>query len=199
MRVESYMRHLLLCTLAAAGLSVPALAQVPTENQVVRLLVGHSTVIRTDPRLTRVLVGNPEVVTTATTAPNEVVVTATAPGSSSVVLWQENNQSRVIEVFADLDVSLLREAIARNFPNESIQVEAEQGRVLLSGTASSVAVADQLGKMGAPFSKDIVNSIRLAVAPRQKQVMLKVRFAQVDRSKMTAFGINLFSTGTANT
>jgi pilus assembly protein CpaC len=114
-----------------------------------------------------------------------VVVTATAPGSSSVVLWQENNQSRTIEVFADLDVSLLRAAIARNFPNEAIQVEAEEGRVLLSGTASSAAVADQIGKMGAPFSKDIVNSIRLAPPPRQKQVMLKVRFAQVDRSKLT--------------
>ena len=104
--------------------------QVPAENQVVRILVGHSIVIRTDPRLTRVLVGNPAVVTTDTAAPNEVVVTATAPGSSSVVLWQENNQSRIIEVFADLDVSLLARAIARNFPNEAIQVEAEEGRVL---------------------------------------------------------------------
>ncbi len=193
------MRHLLLCTLAALGLCVPAIAQVPAENQVVRLLVGHSTVIRTDPRLTRVLVGNPAVVTTATTAPNEVVVTATAPGSSSVVLWQENNQTRTIEVFADLDVSLLREAVARNFPNEAIQVEAEEGRVLLSGTASSAAIADQIGKMGAPFSKDLVNSIRLAPPPPQKQVMVKVRFAQVDRSKLTNFGINLFSTGAADT
>ena len=193
------MRHLLLCTLATLGLCIPAIAQVPAENQVVRLLVGHSTVIRTDPRLTRVLVGNPAVVTTTTTAPNEVVVTATAPGSSSVVLWQENNQTRTIEIFADLDVSLLREAIARNFPNEAIQVEAEEGRVLLSGTASSAAVADQIGKMGAPFSKDIVNSIRLAPPPRQKQVMLKVRFAQVDRSKLTSFGINLFSTAGGNT
>jgi pilus assembly protein CpaC len=199
MKVDFHMRHRLLCTLAALGLCVPATAQVPAENQVVRLLVGHSTVIRTDPRLTRVLVGNPAVVTTDTTAPNEVVVTATAPGSSSVVLWQENSQSRTIEVFADLDVSLLREAIARNFPNESIQVEAEEGRVLLSGTASSAAVADQIGKMGVPFSKDLVNSIRLAPPPRQKQVMVKVRFAQVDRSKLTNFGINLFSTGAANT
>jgi pilus assembly protein CpaC len=199
MKVHFHMRLRLLCTLAAVGLCVPAIAQVPAENQVIRLLVGHSTVIRTDPRLTRVLVGNPAVVTTDTTAPNEVVVTAAAPGSSSVVLWQENSQSRTIEVFADLDVSLLREAVARNFPNEAIQVAAEEGRVLLSGTASSAAVADQIGKMGASFSKDVVNSIRLAPPPRQKQVMLKVRFAQVDRSKLTAFGINLFSTGAANT
>jgi len=146
-----------------------------------------------------VLVGNPAIVTTATTAPNEVVVTATAPGSSSVVLWQENNQSRIIEVFSDVDVSLLREAIERNFPGEAIEAEAEEGRIVLTGRASSAAVADQIGKMGAPFSKDIVNSIRLGLPRRQKQVLLKVLFAQVDRAKLTNFGINLLSTGAANT
>jgi pilus assembly protein CpaC len=177
--------------------------QAPTENaggnQVLHILVGHSVVIHTDPRLTRVLVGNPAIVTTATTAPNEVVVTATAPGSSSVVLWQENNQSRIIEVFCDVDVSLLREAIERNFPGEAIEAEAEEGRIVLTGRASSAAVADQIGKMGAPFSKDIVNSIRLGLPRRQKQVLLKVVFAQVDRSKLNSFGINLFSTGATNT
>jgi len=151
-------------------------------------------VIRTDPRLQRVLVGNPAVVTTATTAPNEVVVTATAAGSSSVVLWQENNQSRIIEVFADVDVSLLREAITRGLPGEAVEAESEEGRVVLTGVASSTAVADQIGKMAAPFSKEIVNSIQVAQPHRQKQVLLKVRFAQVDRRKLTAFGINLFST-----
>ncbi len=188
----------------AEGPSAPAVQQqipgeAPGGNQVVHILVGHSVVIRTDPRLTRVLVGNPAVVNTTTTSPNEVVVTAAAPGSSSVVLWQENNQSRIIEVFADVDVSLLREAIERGFPNEAIQAEAEEGRVVLTGTASSAAVADQIGKMGAPFSKDIVNSIRLGLPRRQKQVLLKVRFAQVDRAKVSELGINVFSTGAANT
>jgi pilus assembly protein CpaC len=163
-------------------------------NQVLHILVGHSVVIRTDPRLHRVLVGNPAVVTTATTSPNEVVLTATASGSSSVILWQENNQSRIIEVFADVDVSLLRDAIARGLPGEDIEAESEEGRVVLTGTASSPAVAEQLGKMAAPFSKEIVNSVQVALPHRQKQVLLKVRFAQVDRDKLTAFGINLFNT-----
>jgi len=139
------------------------------------------------------------VVTTATTAPNEVVLTATAAGSSSVVLWQEDNRSRIIEVFADLDVSLLRDTIARGLPGETIQAEAEEGRVVLTGTASSPAVAEQIGKMAAPFSKEIVNSIQVAAPHRQKQILLKVRFAEVDRTKLTQFGINLFSTGAANT
>jgi pilus assembly protein CpaC len=165
---------------------------------VLHILVGHSVVIRTETRLKRVLVGNPNVISTATTAPNEVVVTANATGSSSVVLWQIDDQSRILEIFGDLDVSLLREAVARNFPNEPIQVEAEEGRIVLGGTASTQPVADQIAKMAAPFSKDVVNSIRIAQPGHQKQVLLKVRFAQVDRSKLTQLGINFFSTGTAH-
>src|SRR5438067_7337622 len=53
--------------------------------------------------------------------------------------------------------------------------------------------------MAAPFSKDIVNSIRIADPGRRKQILLKVRFAQVDRTKLSQFGINLFSTGAGNT
>ena len=163
------------------------------------ILVGHSVVIRTDARLRRVLVGNPNVVTTTTTAPNELVITAIAAGSSSVVIWQIDNQSRLLEVFGDLDVSLLREAVARGFPGEQIDVEAEEGRVVVTGTASSPAIADQIVKMAAPFSKDIVNSIRIALPGRQKQILLKVRFAEVDRARLSQFAINIISLGGANT
>jgi pilus assembly protein CpaC len=73
-------------------------------------------------------------------------------------------------------------------------VEAEEGRVVLTGTASAPPVAEQINKMAAPFSKEIVNSILIARPGRQKQILLKVRFAQVDRAKFSAFGVNLFST-----
>jgi pilus assembly protein CpaC len=168
-------------------------------NEVVHILVGHSVVVRTDSRIRRVLVGNAAAVTTATTSPNEVVMTAVAPGSSSVVLWQENQESRILEVYADVDVTLLRDAILRGFPGESIDAEAEESRIVLSGTASSKPVADQIVKMAAPFSKDVVDSLRIVQPGRQKQILLKVRFAQVDRTKLSQFGINLFSTGAANT
>jgi pilus assembly protein CpaC len=168
-------------------------------NQVLHILVGHSVVIRTDARLRRVLVGNPAIVNTSTTAPNELVVTANASGSSSVVLWQEDNKSRILEVFSDIDVSMLRDAITRSFPAEQVQVEAEENRIVLTGFASTVPVAEQITKMAAPFSKELINSIRIAPPTRQKQILLKVKFAQVDRAKVTAFGINLLSTGAANT
>ncbi len=156
-------------------------------------------VIRTEARLKRVVVGKPAAIETVTTTPNEIVVTAKEAGSSSLVLVEETGETRIIEVFADLDVGALREAIRTSFPDEAIQAEAQEGKVVLTGTASTPGVAEQIGKMAAPFSKEIVNSLKVAPPERQKQVMLKVRFAEVDRIKLAQFGINLLSTGATNT
>ncbi len=54
-------------------------------------------------------------------------------------------------------------------------------------------------KMASNYSKDVVNGLQIAQPPRLKQVMLKVRFAEADRGKLSAFGVNLFSTGATNT
>ena len=43
-----------------------------------------------------------------------------------------------------------------------------------------------------------VNSL-VVETPREKQIMLKVQFAEVDRTKLEQFGINILSTGAANT
>lgn len=53
--------------------------------------------------------------------------------------------------------------------------------------------------MAAPFARDIVNSVQLGRSTRAKQIMLKVKFAEVDRRKLEQYGFNLFSTGATNT
>jgi pilus assembly protein CpaC len=116
-----------------------------------------------------------------------------------LVLRYVNDESKIIEVFSDIDVSLLRDAVARAFPGQDIHVEGEEARILLSGTASNQAAVDQLVKMAAPFAKDIVNSVQLGRSARAKQIMLKVKFAEVDRRKLEQYGFNLFSTGATNT
>jgi len=79
---------------------------------------------------------------------------AIASGSKQRSALAGRQQSRILEVFGDVDVSLLREAVARGFPNEQIQVEAEENRIVLTGTATAVPVAEQIAKMAVPFSKE---------------------------------------------
>jgi pilus assembly protein CpaC len=173
----------------------PAEAQAET----LRMLTGRSLVVRTPLRIKRILVGDPAVLESVLTSPYEVVLTAKHTGGSSVVLWQENGQSRMMEVSADLDVTSLRGAIEETYPDISVEVQSQEAKVVLVGTVPSEPIAEQISKMAGNFSKEVVNGLRIAKPSRPKQIMLKVRFAEADRNKLTAFGINLFSTGATNT
>jgi pilus assembly protein CpaC len=161
--------------------------------------VGHSLLIRTPTRIKRVLTGNPTAIESVLTSPRELVVTAKAPGGSSLMLWDEAGQNRTLDLYADLDVVQLRNTLDQAFPNSGVDVQSEADRVMLVGTVPTAEVADQMLKMAGNFSKGVVNGLRIAPPPHLKQVMLKVRFAEADRGKLSQFGINLFSTGATNT
>lgn len=180
-------------------------AQMPQQGgagpENIHIVVGHSLLIRTPGRVRRILTGNPAVIESVVTSPAELVITAKTPGSSSLMLWDEAGRTRSLDVYADLDVSSLRNSLDESFPSVSVDVQSEADKVVLVGTVPSKDVADQMLKMADNFSKDVVDGLRVATAPpvRLKQVILKVRFAEADRTKMTQWGFNLFSTGAANT
>lgn len=184
----------------AAQTSAPAAvgAQTP-EMENVHILVGRSIIVTMQARLRKVYVSNPPVVDSTTTSPTQVVITAKTAGSSNVVFWDEQGHSRMLEVSADVDIAGLRAALQQTYPNQPIEARAEEGRVVLSGTVSDKDVADTALKMAQSYSKEVVNGLLVFAPAHSRQIMLKVRFAEVDRAKMNTFGINLLSTGAANT
>ncbi|HEY4930561.1 MAG TPA: type II and III secretion system protein family protein [Terriglobales bacterium] len=158
------------------------------------LIVGRSVVIDTSERLRRVYVANPAVLDSLTSSPNQIVLTAKLAGTSSVVLWSQSGQSQLYTVLADLDVSALEDSLAQALPGDHIEVKAAEGKVCLSGVVGSDAAADEAVRLASTYSKDVVNS--LVVDPRHSpQVELKVRIAEVDRTKFDEWGINFFSGG----
>jgi Flp pilus assembly secretin CpaC len=158
------------------------------------LLVGQSKVIDTVERLRRVYVANPAVLDSLTSRPNQIVLTAKLAGSSSVVLWSQSGRSQLYTVLADLDVADLKESLAQALPGDHVEVKAAEGRVCLSGVVGSDAAAEEAVRLAATYSKEVVNS--LVVDPRHiPQVELKVRIAEVDRTKFEEFGLNFFSVG----
>jgi pilus assembly protein CpaC len=168
------------------------------ETQSVHVQVGRSIILNTQARLRRIVVSNPNVLDTATVSPTQVVVTAKAPGSSSLVLWDEGSNARIVDVYADVDISGLSDGIKSAYPRDSVQIEAEQGKIVVTGRVTSKTEADDILRIAGVYSKEIVNSL-IVEAPREKQIMLKVQFAEVDRTKLEQFGFNILSTGAANT
>ena len=191
-------------TLASIAAEVPAQepqtahSSMPTETQSVHIQVGRSIILNTQSRLRRIVVSSPDVLDTAIISPTQVVVTAKSAGSSSLVLWDETSNARIVDVFADVDVSGLREDIRSAYPNETVEIEPEEGRVVVTGKVSSKAVQDDMLRIASAYSKNVVDSTTLEVR-REKQVMMKVRFIEVDRTKLQQFGINILSTGASGT
>jgi pilus assembly protein CpaC len=173
-------------------------ASVPAEGETLHVLVGKSIVINVQTPLTRVLSSNPDAVETMATSPSQVVIEGKAAGASSLILWDQAGHSQVFDVVADIDIAGLRNAIQKTYPQEDLEIEADGARLVLTGTASSPHIVEDLGKMAGVYSKQVINSILVPIA-HDRQVLLEVRFAEVDRTALSQLGINLLSTGAANT
>ena len=161
------------------------------DEKVLHLMVGHSLFVDTKHRLSRVYVTNPDVLNSYTASPNQVVLTAKQPGSSSFIVWDEVGDTQVYLVSAETNVGGLSDAIKKEYPGESIDVSGADGRITLNGTVGTQATAEALGKLAAMYGKDVANQIGVS-SSKIKQVRLKVRFAEVDRSRVTQFGFNFF-------
>ena len=170
----------------------------PGEGQTLHVLVGKSVIINVAAPLTRVLSSNPAAIETMATSPTEVVLEGKAPGASSVILWDDTGHSRVLDVQVDLDVAGLRSAIQRAYPGEHLEVEADGGHLVLSGSASNPQIIENLGKMAGVYSKDVVNSVNLPLT-HDRQILLEVKFAEVDRTALSQLGFNWLATGAGNT
>ncbi len=179
---------------AALGDRSGDFANVVPDGRNISLVVGRTMFINTKHRLTRVFVTNPTVLDSYTASPNQIVLTAKAPGNSNLIVWDESGQSQSYFVSSDMNIDSLRESLKQALPSESIDVRQSEGRIILSGTVGTDALADSAVKIAGMYSKEVSNS--MVVNPALvKQVKLKVRILEVDRSKLTSFGINFFNQG----
>ena len=174
---------------SSAPAANPAPVQAPAAEPegappTLHLVVGRSLFLNTTGRLRRVYVSNPAVLDSLTASPYELVISAKATGTGSVVVWTESGESTVYNVCADVDVSGLRQALAEALPGDQIEVESRQGKVFLSGFVGADAEAEAAGNLAAVYSKNVINSI--VVDPRHRpQVQLKIEIAEVDRPSST--------------
>jgi len=165
------------------------------DGQVLHILVGKSVLVNVEAPITRVLSSNPGVIGTLATSPTQVVVEGKTAGSSSLIVWDNTGRSQMLDVVVDVDITGLRSAIEHSYPNQHVEVEASGGRLVLTGSVSTPQVIDELTKIAGLYSTQVVNSLSV----NERQVLLEVKFAEVDRTAISQFGFNLLSTGAANT
>src|SRR4051794_26012151 len=178
--------------------TLPAPAQSSQGSAPLRVMVGKSLLINTTERLKRISVTDPAVAFAQVITPTQILVHGKAPGEVSLLIWDELERSRSFDLRVDVDVSSCAEEEHRVFPDEQISVTPSRAAIVLSGHVSTEDVAKRAGELASAYSPRVVNVLTFGPVGAQ-EVLLQVKFAEVDRSALTQLGVNFISTGAANT
>src|ERR1700757_2798216 len=176
-------------------------ATLPTQSQgsaPLRVMVGKSLLINTTERLKRISLTDPAVAYATPITPTQILVHGKAPGEVSLLIWDELERSRGFDLRVDVDVSACAEEEHRVFPDEQISVTPSRAAIVLSGHVSTEDVAKRAGELANAYSPKVVNVLTFGPVGAQ-EILLQVKFAEVDRTAMSQLGVNFFSTGAANT
>src|SRR6201987_1781814 len=163
-----------------------------------RVMVGKSLLINTSERLKRVSVTDPAVADLEVVTPTQILVHGRAAGEVSLLIWDELERSRSFDLRVDVDVTAAAEEEKSVFPDEQIIVTPSRSAIVLSGHVSDESVAKRAEAIATAYSKNVVNVLTFGPKGAQ-EVLLEVKFAEVDRTAATQLGINIFSTGAGNT
>jgi pilus assembly protein CpaC len=152
------------------------------------LLVNRSVTLATVRPYKIVNVAQPELLTVNTIAAQSLLVTAKKPGTTQVVLWDENENSQVIDVTIHADLSALQDLLKKQLPGAAIEVSSGAAEsVVLRGKVPDLQAARQAEELAAAFGK-VVNLLEVCGG---QQVMLQVRFMEVSRTALTALGVDI--------
>jgi pilus assembly protein CpaC len=191
---------LLFCTLCVGqGTAAPPQAPAASEGPApLRVMVGKSLLINTTDRLKRVSVTDPDIADPQVITPTQVLVHGRSPGEVSLLIWDESERARSFDLRVDVDVTAAQEEVKRIFPEEQIDVSASRSAIVLSGHVTTEDVSKHAGLIAGAYSKNVVNVLSFGPVGAQ-EVLLEVKFAEVDRSAVTQLGVNLFAPSVGNT
>lgn len=173
--------------------SVPAQGSAP-----LRVMVDKSLLINTTEPIKRISVTDPAIASAQPITPTQILVHGKAPGEISLLIWDTAERSRSFDLRVDVDVSACAEEEHRVFPDEQIAVTPSRSAIVLSGHVTTEDVAKRAGDLASAYSPKVVNVLTFGPVGAQ-EVLLQVKFAEVDRTALTQLGVNFVSTGAANT
>jgi pilus assembly protein CpaC len=176
-----------------ASSSMPSAAPQPVYERVV-LTAGRSTVITTDYDITRIAITNPAIADAVVVQPREILIDGKAPGTVSLIVWGSSARKQY-DIVVDPGVAALQQQFQTLFPGEDIRVSLTDEALVLSGSVSSNAVMLRAGEIATASSSKakLINLLQLPGGSESQQVMLQVRFAEVNRRALTELGSSIFA------
>lgn len=193
------MAPLLAVLLTALSLSAAEPRQAAPLGDEIPLTVGKSIVLDIPDEIQRVAITNDQVADAIAISTREVLINALGEGVTTLVLWSRAGDRTFFTITVGPNIRQLQDHIRAAFPGEDVQVLSNSGVYTLNGKVSGPDVADRIVEMVAGAGGSVVNNLELPIPPAERQIVLRVKFLELQRNAIEEFGFNLLSTGALNT
>ena len=183
----------------------PAASNSQDSTNDLSLAVGKSVVLDLARPVTRIVVGLGDYAMAQAVSPTQILLSGKAPGETSLIIWDQSGGRQFFNVtvrpssFASNDtLEGVRRELRAELPGQNVRVTQDNGVIFLRGTVNNLNSSERAEKVASTAGK-VVNLLNVNVPAAEPQILLKVRFESVDRTKEKQLGINVFSTGFGNT
>jgi pilus assembly protein CpaC len=187
--MKKAMLYMFICIILAVFCSV-SLAAVP-----LKVTVGKGTIVRLKEPSKRVSLSNPEIADVNIISPAEVLINGKKIGTTNLIVWDAKGKTTFFDIEVTGDIGSLASQVQEMAPGSDVTVEMSGDALILKGTINNEMMRkkiEQLAQAYAPKDTKVVDLITLKEA---QQVVLEVRVAQIDKTKLKEFGVSALVKG----
>jgi pilus assembly protein CpaC len=166
-------------TLAPAGAAAQRI--VSQAERVISVSKGSSVLLVNPVALSRFSVGDPNIAEATVLSPTEVLINGKGLGTTTLLIWDNSGQVRVNSVEVTADAPGLQRFLKQLMPDEDIQVSASGNTVTVSGNVKDPNSVSRAVDIAKASGATIIDNL---VAPQAVQVLLRVRFAEINRTAL---------------
>jgi pilus assembly protein CpaC len=188
-----FVEALLLAGLAMCASVLRAAQATPAGAEQIVVGSGKTYLLDMTVNIERVSVAAPETAEAVPVSARSLMINGKQPGETSLVVWLSDGSRKEYDVtvkIAGTRLAAAREQLANEF-GDTVQVTVDNASVYLTGRVKNLYAADRAASIAETLGK-VVNLLKVEVPAAEEQILLKVRFANVDRSKARDLGINFF-------
>ncbi|WP_255325594.1 MULTISPECIES: type II and III secretion system protein family protein [Sphingobium] len=151
--------------------------------------LNKSQVLTVDRPFSKALIGNPEIADILPMTNRSVYVLGKKMGTTSLTLYDSRNMMiAVVDVAVGPDVVTLKRQLSELIPGEPVGARISNDAVVLTGTVSNASAVDRAVQIARTYAGEkVVNMLTVGAS---QQVMLEVRFSEVNRAAAKQIGFN---------
>ncbi|WP_458789886.1 type II and III secretion system protein family protein [Yoonia sp. MH D7] len=157
--------------------------------------MNRAVVVESDTPFTELSIANPGIADISSLSDRTIYVLGKEPGRTTLTLLGGDGRLITnVEVHVTPDIAEFKERLGQILPGENIEVRTANNGIVLSGTVSSIARLDRAMELAQRYAPERVSNL-MSVGGTQ-QVMLKVRFAEMQRSVSKSLSSSIALQGT---